>query len=253
MDAAIDLTTLQLRFKARKTSATYGSLEIGVMSDPHDPSTFTLVKSLDGSMYDGTNQWQEFVTYFNGYTGTGRYIALRAPGYFTNYVHVDDVEVNYIAGCGMPSHFHVVSTTGTVATLAWQTGDRSDASDVYTIEYSEQGLDNWMSVTTTNTQFFLTNLNPLTAYDVRLYVLCDNGTSDTLTAMFNTTASRVATSALAREPPQPHTFLPTVFIITAIRSRSIWPASWVARTLSTPLLSTVADWLPPRPAATRSI
>lgn len=186
LDAAIDLTTLQLRFKARKTSATYGSLEIGVMSDPRDPSTFTLVKSLDGSMYDGTNQWQEFVTYFNGYTGTGRYIALRAPGYFTNYVHVDDVEVNYIAGCGMPSHFHVVSTTGTVATLAWQTGDLSDASDVYTIEYSEQGLDNWMSVTTTNTQFFLTNLNPLTAYDVRLYVLCDNGTSDTLTAMFNT-------------------------------------------------------------------
>ena len=186
LDASIDITTLQLRFKARKTSATYGNLEIGVMTDPRDPSTFVLVKSIDGSMYDATNTWYDFITYFNNYTGTGRYIALRSPEYFTSYVHVDDVEINYILGCGLPAHFRVTSTTGTGAHLSWQTGELPDPTDVYTIEYSEQGMNYWQSVTTSNNQIFLTNLTPLTAYEVRLSVLCDNGTSDTLTTTFNT-------------------------------------------------------------------
>lgn len=186
VDDAIDLNTLQLRFKLLKTSNSYGNIEIGVMSDPRDASTFTLVKSIDGSMLDATNTWYDFITYFTNYTGTGRYIALRSPDYFTNYVQVDDVEVNYILGCGLPTHFRVTSTTGSVAHLTWQTSELPDASDVYTIEYSEQGLDNWQSITTTNTQIFLTGLNPLTAYEVRLYVLCDNGNSDTLFTTFNT-------------------------------------------------------------------
>ena len=186
VDAAIDLSTLQLRFKLLKTYAAYGNIEVGVMSDPYDPSTFTVVKSIDGSMLDATNTWFDFVTYFNNYTGSGRHIAFRSPSYFSNYVQVDDIEVNYVNGCGLPTHFRATSTTGAVAHLAWQTSELPDASDVYTVEYSEHGMNSWQSVTTTGTQLFLSGLNPLTVYDVRLFVLCDNGSGDTLTTTFST-------------------------------------------------------------------
>lgn len=185
-DPSIDLGTLQVRFKLLKTSASYGNIEVGLMSDPRDVSTFVSVKSISGIQLASINTWYDFVVYLTGFSNAGRYIAFKSTDLFANYVYMDDLEVNTISGCGLPTNFQVVSTSGTAALLTWQPGDLTDASDLYNIEYSEQGMGNWQTVTTQGNQLFLSGLDPLTHYDVRLYVTCDNGVSDTLFATFAT-------------------------------------------------------------------
>ena len=176
----IDISTLQMKFKAQKTSATYGHIEVGVMTDPTDPNTFTLVKAFDSDMYTQTSVFEDFIVYFNNYTGNGQYIAFRSPGDYASYTYIDDIEINYIAGCGSPTNLTINSVAGTSAMLSWQPSDLSDPSDVYTIEYSVQGMDSWNSVTTNNEHCLLSGLDPETNYEVMVYVTCDNGTSDTL-------------------------------------------------------------------------
>jgi len=187
MDATLTMSELQVNFKAKKTSDAYGHIEVGVMTDPADVSTFTLIKSLSGSDYASTNTWYDFIAYLNNYTGAGRYIAFRSPGDYSSYTYLDNVEVKVIAGCGTPVNFTVDNTAGTSALLSWNASDLSTPSDVYTVEYSEQGQGNWTPVTTTSTSILLSGLNPLTYYDVRLSVTCDNGTSDYVTNSFLTT------------------------------------------------------------------
>ena len=185
-DPSIDLGTLQVRFKLLKTSASYGNIEVGLMTDPRDVSTFVSVKSIGASQLASNNTWYDFIVYLSGYSNAGRYIAFKSPDLFTNYVYLDDVEVNMISGCGLPTNLQVVSTSGTAALLSWQPGDLSDISDLYNVEYSIQGLGNWQMQSTQGNQLFLSGLEPLTHYDVRLYVTCDNGVSDTLFATFST-------------------------------------------------------------------
>lgn len=186
MDESISMNTLQVNFKAQKTSSEYGHIEVGVMTDPMDVNTFTVVKSLSGLDYPSTNTWYDFIAYLNNYAGNGRYIAFRAPGDYTSYTYLDDVEVKEISGCGTPGNFMVDNTTGSSARLTWNASELSDASDVYTVEYSELGMESWTAETTTNTSIILAGLSPLTMYEVRLYVVCDNGVSDTLTTSFLT-------------------------------------------------------------------
>lgn len=89
-----DLDTVVVGFYAREssTTATYvGNIEVGVMTDPEDASTFVAV----GNVLPTTTSYQYFEVSFAEYEGTGRYIALKAPktesGY--NIVYVDDLTV----------------------------------------------------------------------------------------------------------------------------------------------------------------
>ena len=89
-----DLDTVVVGFYAREssTTATYvGNIEVGVMSDPEDASTFEVV----GSVLPTTTNYEYFEVSFEDYVGSSRYIALRAPrptsGY--NSVYVDDLTV----------------------------------------------------------------------------------------------------------------------------------------------------------------
>lgn len=186
IDQTIAMNTLQVKFKALRSDNIYGNVEVGVMTDPYDPNTFISVKNIDATTYSGNNVWNDFIVYFNNYTGNGQHIAFRSPADYTNYVFLDDVEVNVLSGCGMPSNFRVESVSGSSAHLMWQPCDLADNTYIYNIEYSEQGMDNWQTVTTTDNFFLLSSLDQLTTYDVNLYVVCDNGVSDTLHTTFLT-------------------------------------------------------------------
>lgn len=186
IDNSTMMNNLQIKFKLLKTSAAYGHLEVGVMDDPRDIATFTPIKSFDGSHLESTNTWYEFIVYFNNYTGDGHHIAFRAPNNYTNYVYVDDIEVNTMSGCGAPANLMVERITGSAAQLSWRASELESDNVQYTLEYSIQGDDAWQTITTTNTYLLLSNLEQLTNYDVRLYVTCDNGSSDTLSESFLT-------------------------------------------------------------------
>ncbi len=89
-----DLDTVVVGFYAREssTTATYvGTIEVGVMSDPDDANTFVPVETV----LPTTTSYEYFEVNFEGFTGTGRYIALRAPKPSTGYnvAYVDDLTV----------------------------------------------------------------------------------------------------------------------------------------------------------------
>lgn len=180
------INTLQVSFKVLKTSASYGHIEVGVITDPTDISTFTPVKSIDGSLLESTNTWYEFTTYFNNYQGEPGQIAFLSPETYSSFAYIDDVVVEVISGCGTPINFAASQITGSSAYLSWNVSDLVDPSTTYNIEYSEQGLDNWQTATPIGTNCLLSNLQQGTAYEAILYASCDNGYSDTISISFVT-------------------------------------------------------------------
>ena len=180
------INTLQVSFKVLKTSASYGHIEVGVITDPTDISTFTPVKSIDGSLLESTNTWYEFTTYFSNYQGEPGRIAFLSPETYSSFAYIDDVVVEVISGCGTPINFAASQITGSSAYLSWNVSDLVDPSTTYNIEYSEQGLDNWQTATPMGTNCLLSNLQQGTAYEAILYASCDNGYSDTISISFFT-------------------------------------------------------------------
>ena len=88
------LDTVVVGFYARESSTTttyVGNIEVGVMSDPDDASTFVAV----GTVQPTTTSYEYFEVDFSEYAGTDRYIALKAvkPTSGYNVVYVDDLTV----------------------------------------------------------------------------------------------------------------------------------------------------------------
>ena len=69
------LNTLQVSFWMLVTSTTY-RLEVGVMSNPDDISTFTPISTVNCT---STGIWTLKEVPLTYYTGQGRYIAFRTP------------------------------------------------------------------------------------------------------------------------------------------------------------------------------
>lgn len=78
--------TNRLRFSARNTTETQ-DIEVGTLTNPSDPSTFSLIQSIDL----GTT-FQDYSVSFASYTGTNKYIAIRrlSTSTFTT-VYIDNV------------------------------------------------------------------------------------------------------------------------------------------------------------------
>ena len=165
----ISLTGLQMVFKGRTNTAGQQIL-MGVMTDPYDPATFELVDRFTPS---AANVWEEHTTFFDGYTGTGRYIAFKYHnvGSTAYQFYVDTIVVDNIATCFVPRNVEVSNVAGASAYISWQPGIR-ELQTSYTLEYSEQGLNQWSPVTVNENNYLLGGLTQNTAYDVRVTSNC---------------------------------------------------------------------------------
>lgn len=102
---------------------------VGVMTDPADASTFTLVGEVTVSDYN----YRKFKVSLDSYTGGDGYIALKvAPtenGLYSN-LYVDNVTVEPIPSCEEPEIEGAFDITNHTATLSW-TDDGASAWQVY--------------------------------------------------------------------------------------------------------------------------
>lgn len=94
------MNNIAVNFWIYKTSANYGNIQVGVMSDPDDFSTFELIENagINGSDYN-TSTWYNQEVYFDNYTGNAGYIVLLAPSGATNYAYVDDITISTLPAC----------------------------------------------------------------------------------------------------------------------------------------------------------
>ncbi|MDO5760193.1 MAG: fibronectin type III domain-containing protein, partial [Bacteroidota bacterium] len=185
----LPINTLQLSFYAKR-SATYAStLQIGVMTDPTDTSTFSVVSSIDL----GSNH-EYYDVSLASYTGTGSYICMRATSDASyTYAYVDDVKLDVIPQCSRPNNV-IASVTENSATITWtstgsdfeiyyKTSTDSDYTMISDFDSQEGEYSAW---TTT-----LSNLTSSTNYDVWVKVICDDNSMDTSNIV------RFATSCVA--------------------------------------------------------
>jgi len=184
----IDVTTLQARFWAR--TATLGQqLEVGVMTDPTNINTFTLVGTATPTL---PNSYQEFEVNFYNYTGTGRYIALRVNG--GNTIYMDDFVLQEAPDCIRPNYISYSDITLTEATVSWIS---SPTASSYEFVYGLTGVDpDTETPQIVNDTFIeLTGLTSNTLYEVYVRSVCfDGSTSEwTYISFFRTACDAIST------------------------------------------------------------
>ncbi|MDP2174102.1 MAG: carboxypeptidase regulatory-like domain-containing protein [Candidatus Cloacimonadaceae bacterium] len=88
----IPVNTTRMKLWVKGVAATY-TLSIGVMTDPLNAATFTQIQSVTTPTV-----WTEYIIPLNGYTGTGRYIAIKHGNIAAGQtIYVDNVTIELIA------------------------------------------------------------------------------------------------------------------------------------------------------------
>ena len=178
---------LALSFDVYKSSASYGRLDVGYMTDEANESTFHVLKSIYPGDLASTSTWYPFTVNIPAsvYNLSEVYFAFKAPiSSNSNYVYIDNVKVDYLPECSAPSNFAATNVAGTSALLTW-TEAPYGVTD-YTIEYGEANTGFYQSQVVTGSQFMLSGLTELTTYEAMIYSNCTSGSSDTLTVTFTT-------------------------------------------------------------------
>ena len=172
---------LMLSFNVRTYSSTNNyyttCLQVGVMDNPYDISTFVPVDTISflGAPASSVHGVEVL---FNNYTGNGRYIAiydavppLFGANYDYSYAYVDDIVVDTIPSCPRPNNVSFTGIGQTSATVHW-----NGASDAlgFEIEYGPAGFTQGFGTTVTSAvdTVDIIGLNPSTDYDVYVRALC---------------------------------------------------------------------------------
>lgn len=166
---------ISVTFDLLKTSANYGHVYVGLMSDPGDISTFT--KVADAKAVD-LNNWESFEVTFDTCRNDGQHIAFLLPDSITSYAFLDNVLVSRLPSCRRPSNVVAEDITASSATISWTA---PTAAPAYEIEYGYTGYTQGYGTTvTSNTDsVVLTGLNNSRHYDVYVRALCSaTDTSD---------------------------------------------------------------------------
>jgi hypothetical protein len=173
------INTLQLKFWAKNSSSSYhAQLEIGVMTDPNDISTFQQVGTVN---VEGTN-WAEYETFLSTYTGTGNFVAVRShnPSSYW-YAYFDDFTLDLLPACPHVAEVVVDSAATDALYASWTPAGTESSWLVYL-------NDSLVDVATSNAYTF-TDLSLNTVYSVGVRALCDNGdTADVVTVNGRTLA-----------------------------------------------------------------
>ena len=185
-DPSIALNTLQVRFWAYKTSIPY-YIQVGVMTDPSDYSTFT---QLSGNMTPSTTgSWEMLEVNLDDYNGTGHYIAFRIPQSYASYMYVDDISIDVIPTC-----FHVedlmTSNIGPMtATLEWTpVGSETSWEVAFVPGTGEVDLDTVNTVTVSGVPSYTeSSLEQNTVYTAYVRANCGSDHSIWMSTTFMTT------------------------------------------------------------------
>ena len=162
---ATSVDSLQVSFAAYKTSANY-AIQVGVMTDPEDFSTFTALATVSPT---NNYTWELFEIPLNDYTGDGQYIALGYSG-ASNYMYIDDIEVSLIPDCPRPRNITFSNITTTTAQVSWVDTN----ANYFEIEYGPSGFAHGTGtlVTSSLPSVTLYGLRHSSRYDVYVRGLC---------------------------------------------------------------------------------
>ena len=166
-------STKRIRFHLNNNGFSNSDLVVGTMSDPTDPTTFTLHETVFNASFN--NGWQEIIVSFNNYTGSDNYIALgHALNNTFDYIFLDDFHYEGIPSCVKPSNLTASNITANNADISWVAGGNES---LWQIQWGVVGFNPGSGTldTTSNLSYSLTGLNSSMGYDFYVRSLCGAG------------------------------------------------------------------------------
>ncbi len=170
IDDSYQMSDLQIRFWA-KAGSSNNTLYVGIM----EGDNFVEMAAVEGV----STTYAEFTVPLLNYTGTGRNIAIRCGSSTGNsylYFNIDDVSVEVIPTCWVPTALNVKETSYNSASLTWNAG--KDESE-WNIQYKKTSESEWgnpihvTSLPDNENPYVLTGLKRGATYDVRVQAYCD--------------------------------------------------------------------------------
>ncbi|MBR4136625.1 MAG: fibronectin type III domain-containing protein [Bacteroidales bacterium] len=179
---AYSVNSLQVSFNAQYSTLD-DALQVGLMTDPDDASTFVPVEAVTNT---ATGVMEPHVVYLGSYTGTGTYIAFKWTGTAYGSCYLDDIVVDYAPTCSPVTHLTADNIYGTNASLHWDANVVGMAYD-YLITIQDNTTQAVTTQTTTETSFVLMGLNEQTSYTVTVQPDCGGGDLGAATTVSFTT------------------------------------------------------------------
>ncbi len=171
-----DMDKIQIRFWAAVQSSS-GTLSVGIMDSPGDASTYTKIQDVTVSNTVSSGGFREFTVPFSSYKGSGRYIAFMCgTGSSYAYFLIDDITVERIPTCFIPTDLDVIDTDVNSASITWTAGKDETEWNIQYKKSSESEWGNPIHITTLPTNenpYVLTGLKRGATYDVRVQAYCD--------------------------------------------------------------------------------
>lgn len=167
---ADNISTLRVKFwlKALNVSNS-GTIDVGLVSDPTDVSTFESVGVITPTSLD----WTQYEVMFNqaSLIGENRHIAFKHNTVLSNSVFwLDDVVVDPIPNCVKPVNIISSNETQSSAQIAWTPYNITD--DSWWIFWKEVHSENYDSALITSNPHTLTGLSSSSIYNVYLKTNC---------------------------------------------------------------------------------
>ena len=184
-----NINELQLSLSARPyaTSYYYGSLIVGIMTDLTDMSTFTAIDTFDAESWSGA-VYEAIDVPFNSYqldeNVTTYYVVLKTIDIDYGAWRIDDLTLKEKPDCAKATNLTVDSTTSTSANISWTQSDDNASWIVY---YKKSSDTTYSQVTVNDTPTAeLTELEPITSYDVYVSTQCGDNSPSSITITFRT-------------------------------------------------------------------
>ncbi|MBQ3998690.1 MAG: fibronectin type III domain-containing protein [Paludibacteraceae bacterium] len=171
-----------------KSSSAYTAITPGTQDDDKfvvlistdSMATWTILRQWDnaGSEYVYDNialEGEEVAIDLSAYNGENIQLAFYGASTASggdNYLHIDNILVDYIPSCFKPTDLAVVanSVTSTSVELEWTANTSEDA---WILQYKKSSEKAWQELIVTENPYTLENLDPYTNYDVQVAALCD--------------------------------------------------------------------------------
>ena len=166
-----NMNSIQIRFWAAVQSS-QGTLQIGIMESPTNASTFTSVQevTISNTYSDG---FQEFTIPFSTYNGNGRYIAFMCgTGSSYAYFLIDDITVEVVPSCLIPSNLEATVNSETETILNWTAGGNETEWELEVI--SEDSNFTQTAIVSGNSTYTLTTTRA-TTFSARVRANCGDG------------------------------------------------------------------------------
>ncbi len=173
-----DMQHLRIRFWAIGPDWGYATIpyciQVGVMTDPDDPTTFVQV----AQTYPSTPYtWEMLEVTTCSYTGDGQYIAFRTPQYTIGAdIYIDDISIDGICPQVLNITIDTASLTSNSANLTWTAGgDETEWEVVYGLADSIINPDLESLTTVTDTPAVsLSGLLPGSTYNLFVRAICSS-------------------------------------------------------------------------------